>query len=71
MTMERTRAAGASFRANGEAIHGEERGAYTRTGPGVWATRGVVSLSTGQTMIIEGEVALENRTWGGKIFEVK
>lgn len=62
---------GASFRASGESIHGEERGAYMRTGPGVWATRGVVRLSTGQTIVVEGEVTLATRVWEGKLFELK
>ncbi len=62
---------GMSFDASGDAIHGEEQGAYMRTAPGVWATRGVVRLSTGQTIVAEGEVALAARTWEGKLFELK
>ncbi len=61
---------GAAFTA-GDTVHGEEQGVYMRTGAGVWATRGVVRLSTGQTIVLEGEVTLATRVWDGKSFELK
>lgn len=61
---------GVGFLASG-AVHGEGTGVYWLTKPGEWETRGVFNLTSGQTLIGEGQVNLANRTWSGRIFELE
>lgn len=50
---------------------GSGRGAYWLSSTGVWETRGIVQLDSGQTVIAEGQVKLADRSWSGKLFELE
>lgn len=54
-----------------ESVNSEGSGTYWLTKPGEWETRGAITLSSGQTMVGEGQIKLASRTWEGKIFELE
>ena len=53
------------------AAEGSGSGVYWLSSTGVWETRGVVQLDSGQTVIAEGQVKLAERSWSGKLYELE
>ncbi len=50
---------------------GSGSGVYWLSSTGVWETRGVAQLDSGQTVIVEGQVKLAERSWSGKLYELE
>ncbi len=61
---------GVGYLDSGDALQAEGGGTYWLSKPGEWETRGLIQLSAGQTLIVEGRIALAARTWSGKLFEL-
>ena len=62
---------GVGYLDSGDSVQGCGQGVYWLSKPGEWETRGVLTLSAGQNLILEGRIVLATRTWSGKISELE
>ena len=62
---------GIGYLESGSAAEGVGSGVYWLASPGVWETRGTIQLDLGQTLVVEAQVKLADRSWSGKIFELE
>jgi hypothetical protein len=53
----------------GESVTGIGQGTFESIERNRWRTPGVIQISDGRTIAIEGEFDLATRVWSGQIFE--
>lgn len=60
---------GANFPAVGCSLTGRAQGNFGDAGPNRWRTQGLLTVSDGQTRLVDGELDLVERSWTGRLFE--
>jgi hypothetical protein len=54
---------------NGDSVTGTGQGSFQSDKPNHWQTQGIINISDGRTIALEGEIDLATRSWTGKLFE--
>ena len=61
--------AGSAYMDNGESVAGVGRGVFEKSGTNTWRVRAVLQVTGGPLLLSDGEIALEGRTYTGKLYE--
>ena len=61
--------AGSAYMDNGESVAGVGRGVFEKSGTNTWRVRAVLQVTGGPLLLSDGEIALEGRTYAGKLYE--
>jgi hypothetical protein len=59
----------AAFLDNGDSVTGNGQGTFQSDKPNHWRAQGVIQISDGRTIAVEGEIDLATRSWKGQLFE--
>lgn len=59
----------AAYLDNGDSVTGNGQGVFQSDKPNHWRTQGVVAISDGRAIPIEGDLDLATRSWTGQLFE--
>ncbi len=59
----------AAYLDNGDSVTGNGQGTFQSGGLNRWRTQGVVQISDGRMVGVEGELDLATRSWNGQLFE--
>jgi hypothetical protein len=61
--------AGTAYKDDGEAVGGIGRGVFEKSGTNKWRVRAVLQVTGGPLLLSDGEIALEGRSYAGKLYE--
>lgn len=61
--------AGSAYMDDGEAVGGMGRGVFEKSGTNTWRVRAVIQVTGGPLLLTDGEIALEGRSYNGKLYE--
>ena len=61
--------AGSAYLDNGDASGGLGRGVFEKSGKHSWRVRAVIQITDGPLLLTDGEIALEGRSYSGKIYQ--
>lgn len=61
--------AGTGYLDDGSSAFGQGRGVFETSGNNTWRVRAVIQISSGPLLLTEGEVALEDRSYKGKLYQ--
>lgn len=56
------------FPGNGQTVSASGQGSFEAVAEGRWRTQSLMTDSTGQQIVGEGEIDLDSRTWWGKLY---
>lgn len=59
---------GSAYLENGDAVGGEGRGVFEKSGTHKWRIRSLMQVSDGTVLLSDGEISLENRTYSGSLY---
>ena len=59
----------AAYLDNGDNVTGNGQGTFQSDKPNHWLTQGMIQISDGRTIALEGELDLATRSWKGQLFE--
>ena len=59
---------GSAYMDNGEANGGLGRGVFNKAGNHTWRVRSIIQVKGGPLLLTEGEIALEGKTYQGKLY---
>jgi hypothetical protein len=59
----------ATYLDNGDSVTGTGQGTFQSDKPNHWRTPGMLQISDGRMIALEGEIDLATRSWTGQLFE--
>ncbi len=61
--------AGSAYMDDGNSVGGQGRGVFDKSGTNTWRVRAVIQVAGGPLLLTDGEIALEGRTYSGKLYQ--